>query len=137
MDILSIQNSIKNKLEQSIQDLKIESFPSGFQDYLGRFTHAKGAILVHYAGSDYTEPDNHNLIEQLRKSEFDIYIILKNLLKPDDACDYLENIRDILTGYEIEGCEKIYPVNDNFILEQNGIWIYVIRFALLIPVEEN
>ena len=137
MNILNIQNSIKSKLQEEITDLKIESFPSGFQDYLNKFTHPKGALLIHYAGSDYSEPNNHNLIEQTRKSFFDIYIILKNLIKADEACNYLEQVRNILTGFEVSGCEKMFPLNDDFILEQNGIWIYAIKFALLTPLEEE
>ena len=136
MNILDIQGEIKIKLEAEIPELKIENFPSNFQDYLSKFTHPKGALLIHYAGSDYTEPNNHNLIEQVRKTYFDIYIILKNLLKGDDACNYLEKTRELLTGFEIPGCEKMFPQNDDFILEQNGVWIYAIKFVVLTPVEE-
>jgi len=136
MNILYIQSEIKTKLESEIPELKIENFPANFQDYLSKFTHPKGALLIHYSSSDYSEPNNHNLIEQVRKSYFDIYIILKNLLKADEACSYLEKIREMFTGFEIAGCEKMFALNDDFILEQNGVWIYAIKFAVLTPVEE-
>ena len=133
--ILNIENSINQKIKDEISGYSIESFPANVRDYLVNFVHPKGAVLINYAGSKFSDPDNPNSNAQTRTLEFDIYVVQRNLKTNRDVYPLLEIVKETLTGFEPEGCLKMYPVSDDFVLEEKGVWVYVMKFNTLAPTD--
>jgi hypothetical protein len=50
----------------------------------------------------------------------------------------IEAVRMALTGFQVPGCDKAYPLRERFIRrdKQGGVWIYAISFALLTAAVE-
>ena len=132
MRIKEIENLIIERLKNKIKDVQIQGFPEKPSEF--RLIHPIGALLVHYQGANYSEPKSLGCIVQDKKFEFSITVVMKNLRSPQDAhqgaYDYIDAVNQTLTGYRIDGCSKMYPVKEDFIGEDNGIWQYGITFAL-------
>ena len=135
MNIETIENNIVERLKSKLTDLLIESFPEKPQEFI--FTHPKGAILVHYQGGSYGNIQSTDIIVQNKKMEFALTIVTRNLKTNSGAYALLEEIKSILTGFKIDGCSKMYPVKEGFLVENNGIWQYTINFELTTPSIES
>ena len=135
MNIETIENKIIEKLKSELTDLLIESFPEKPQEFV--FTHPKGAILIHYQGGSYGNNQSLDVIVQNKKMEFALTIVTRNLKTNSGAYALLETIKSILTGFKIDGCSKMYPVKEGFLVENNGIWQYTINFELTTPSIET
>lgn len=135
MDIETIEAQIVARLKSKITDLFIDSFPEKPQEYT--FTHPKGAILVHYQGGNYGNSQSIDVVFQQKKMEFALTIITRNLKKNNGAYLLLEKIKQILTGFKIDGCTKMLPTKEGFLTENNGIWQYTINFELTTPSIET
>lgn len=135
MNIETIENKIIEKLKSKLTDLLIESFPEKPQEFI--FTHPKGAILIHYQGGSYGSSQSVDVIFQQKKMEFALTIVTRNLRTNSGAYALLEEIKSILTGFKIDGCSKMYPTKEGFLVENNGIWQYTINFELTTPSIET
>jgi len=135
VNIETIENNIVERLKSKLTDLLIESFPEKPQEFI--FTHPKGAILVHYQGGSYGNIQSTDIIVQNKKMEFALTIVTRNLKTNSGAYALLEEIKSILTGFKIDGCSKMYPVKEGFLVENNGIWQYTINFELTTPSIES
>ncbi|MCP4259089.1 MAG: hypothetical protein GY774_16510 [Planctomycetes bacterium] len=133
MNITTTENAIIAELEAQITTAKVEGYPDDPLNY--NLKHPNGALLVQYQGSSYTEPVSY-VVEQKQKALFDIFIITKNLRTHTGAYAYLESVKTILTGFEITGLARLYPVQEQFLSDVNGIWRYGITFALNTTHEE-
>ena len=134
MTIAGIEQAIITRLRAKIQGLLIEGFPEKPSEY--KLMHPKGALLVSYAGSTFSEPKSTDIVYQERKVEFDITIAMRHLRKPEGAYSHLDAVRIALTGHRIAGCSKMYPTKEGFLSEDNGVWQYVMTFAMTMPAIE-
>lgn len=130
MHISEIENKIIEKLKEEISDLHIEGFPDKPQNF--NLIHPKGAILIHYQGGNYSSSKSTSSIVQEKKLEFVLTIITKNLRSNEGAYTYLDKVKEILTGHKIDGCSKMYPIKENFLSEDAGLWQYSISFSMTI-----
>jgi len=126
--IKEIETAIVNKLKTDISDLKVEAYPDNPKDYLLR--HAQGSVLVHYNGAKFNKSALEAIIAQETILTWDIILICRNLRNNDGVYDNLDKIRESLTGFKLDSCEKMYPVEEDFISENNGVWQYGIRFQV-------
>lgn len=125
MKINEIENAIIEKLKTDITDLAVEPFPDNVKDY--NLIHPKGAVLVSYEGSNYTNP---RLEQQARMIEFDVIVVVKNLRSHLGAYETLERVRQSLTnGLYIENM-KLYPLTERFLFVEDDRWYYEMRFML-------
>jgi len=131
MAIKEIENQIIDRLKAKIPDLHIEGFPEKPAEF--RLVHPKGAILVHYQGGNYSESKSLGCIYQDKKLEFSTTVVTRHLRTHEGAYGYIDKIREILTGFKPENCSKMYPVKEEFLAEDNGIWQYSINFVLTTP----
>lgn len=131
MNIKEIENTIISKLKNTFPALLVQGFPDKPSEFL--MLHSKGALLVHYQGSNYSNTNALGFISQENKKEFSITVITRNLRTNDGAYELIDKIKAVLTGFEIEGCTKLIPSKDFFISENNGIWQYGINFTLTTP----
>ena len=135
MNIEEIENQIVERLKSKITDLYIASFPDKPQEYT--FTHPKGAVLVHYQGGSYGNSQSLDVIFQQKKMEFALTLITRFLKTNDGAYLLLEKVKQVLTGFKMDGCSKMYPTKEGFLTENNGIWQYTINFELTTPSIET
>ena len=133
MDISIVETAIISRLKSKITDVLIQGFPEKPSEF--RLLHPIGALLVHYQGASYSEPKSIGCIVQDSKLEFSITVVMKNLRPIEKgaytgAYAYIDKVKQVLTGYKIDGCTKMYPLKEEFLGEDNGIWQYGINFAL-------
>lgn len=134
MTIAEVETAIIGKLRSGIEDVAVEPFPDKPSEYA--LIHPKGALLVSFSGSTFSDPKPTEVIVQDRRMEFDVTVATKNLRTHTGAYALLEAARVTLTGYQIPGASKIYPRREGFISEKSGTWQYGIRFALTTPAME-
>jgi Gp37 protein. len=128
MTILEIESAIINRLKEKIQGLEIGSFPEKPADY--RLRHPNGALLVRYAGCTYNETLATDYIIQDRKISFEVNVLVRHLTSHKGVYAYLDAVRIALTGFKPPNCGKAYPVKEEFITEDAGIWHYGITFSM-------
>lgn len=134
-NIEHMENQIIDRLQSLITDLRIEGFPENPSEY--PLVHSNGAILVHYQGSEFLPTKAGNEIIQTCKIRFGITVVIKHLRTHTGAYHYLDAIREYLTGYQSPGYTKLYPIREEFISEQNGIWQYRMEFGMTMPTSEH
>lgn len=133
--IRAIEKAIIDRLREKIIGIPIESFPDKPEEY--HLLHPSAAILVRYAGSNFTPPLSTSMILQDRTIDFDIVIVARSLTDNRGVYELLESIRVALSGFIISGCTRLYPKKDEFINENDGIWQYAILFSTTRRVSET
>jgi hypothetical protein len=139
IDIATIEDAIVNQLRSQISAIEITHYPDRPETW--RLTHRVGAALVMYKGAQYGELLDTAATIQERKLEFEISIIMRDLGwavggdvagSSPGAYAIIEGVRAALTGYQVPGCRKMYPVSEKFVKrdKQGGVWTYASRFAL-------
>lgn len=128
MNIRTIENSIIDKLKTSFPEVLVEGFPEKPSEFI--LLHSIGALLVHYQGSSYTNSKSLGCIIQDNKKEFSVTIVTRNLRANQGAYEYLDKVKSVLTGFQIDECTMLMPTKDFFISENSGIWQYGINFVL-------
>jgi hypothetical protein len=139
IDIATIEDAIVTQLRSQISSIEIAHYPDRPESW--RLTHRVGAALVIYKGAQYGELLDTAAVIQERKLEFEISVMMRDLGwavggdtsgPSPGAYAIIEGIRAALTGYEVPGCRKMYPVREKFVKrdKQGGVWTYSSTFAL-------
>jgi hypothetical protein len=139
IDIATIEDAIVSQLQTQINTIEIAHYPDRPETW--RMTHRVGAALVMYKGAQYGELLDTSAIIQERKLEFEISLMMRDLgwAVGGDAAGpspgayaIIEGIRTALTGFEVPGCRKMYPVREKFVKrdKQGGVWTYSSSFEL-------
>jgi len=123
MTIENFENSIIERLKSKITDVEIKEFPDDIKKFRG-LTHPKGMIMVRFWGSEYSKVQATDVVVQDKTIQFMIITTLRNLRSHLGVYAYLDAIRIALTGYKMNGCSKMIPVDEKFIDEQDGVWIF-------------
>lgn len=126
MNITTLETAIVNKLKQALPDLLIEAYPDHPSSF--KMIHPKGAVLVHYSGSKFLPSLFEEVIVQERKVSYDLIILNRSLRGNGGIYDTMDKVREALTGFQTEDTTKFYPLEEEFILEENGLWQYGMRF---------
>jgi len=139
IDIATIEDAIVSQLRSQISSIEITHYPDSPETW--RMTHRVGAALVMYKGAQYGELLDTAAVIQERRLEFEIAVMMRDLGwavggdasgPSPGAYAIIESIRAALTGYQIAGCRKMYPVREKFLKrdKQGGVWTYASTFAL-------
>lgn len=139
LDIGTIEAALVNQLNAQISEIEVVHFPDTPEAY--RMTHRIGAALVRYDGGEYGKLIDTAAIVQERTLKFEITVMMRdlgwNVGGPSNgatpgAYSIMEAIRVALTGFQVPGCDKAYPLRERFIKrdKQGGVWIYAISFEL-------
>lgn len=128
MNIREIENSIIQKLKESFPEVLVQGFPDKPSEFI--LLHPIGALLVHYQESNYSNSNTLGYISQENKKEFSITIVTRNLRENQGSYEYLDKVKNILTGFQPDECSRLMPTKDFFISENKGIWQYGINFSL-------
>ncbi len=152
MDLLAVENDIVAKLKADITGLQIEAFPEDPEQFF-RNLHGIGAILVRYDSSDYEIPkaNRKQVITQTRTARWAIWVIYRGLITHDltDSSEglytRLDAVKNSLTGYTIgtqssaavANASVMYPIRDQFVDENDGLWYHEIVFEHTTPEVES
>jgi hypothetical protein len=139
LDIGTIEAALVNQLSTQITEIEVAHFPDTPEAY--RMTHRIGAALVRYEGGEYGKLIDTAAIVQERTLKFEITVMMRDLGwnvggpsggATPGAYAMMEAVRSALTGFQVPGCDKAYPLRERFVKrdKQGGVWIYAISFAL-------
>ena len=128
MNIRNVENAIIERLKTSFPEILVEGFPDKPSEFI--LLHQIGALLVHYQGSNYTSTQALGFVTQVNQKEFSVTIVTRNLRNNNGAYEYLDNVKAVLSGFQIDECTSLIPTKDYFISENKGIWQYGINFIL-------
>lgn len=126
MQINDFEKAIIDKLKDNITDVAIEAYPDNPDTY--KLIHPKGAILVHYSGSKFMPSLYDEVIIQQRKLTYDIIILAKSLRGNGSIYETMDKVRETLTGFKYQDAIKMYPIDEEYIHQENGLWQYGMRF---------
>jgi hypothetical protein len=126
MNITALETAIVNKLKEALPNLLVEAYPDHPSSF--KMIHPKGAVLVHYSGSKFLPSLFEEVIVQERKVSYDLILLNRSLRGNGGIYDTMDNVREALTGFQTEETTKFYPLEEEFILEENGLWQYGMRF---------
>ena len=129
MDIKELETAIVNKLKAALTDLLVEVYPDNPSSF--RMIHPKGAVLVHYSGSKFNPSLFEEVIVQERKLTYDLIVLNRSLRGNSGIYETMDKTREALTGFQYDDTTKFYPIDEEFILEENGLWQYGMKFEAL------
>ena len=129
MNIRFIENCIIETLKQNFPELLVQGFPDKPSEF--RLLHPTGALLIHYQGSNYTNTQALGFVTQENKKEFSVTVITRNLRANNGAYEFIDRVKETLSGFKIDECTSLLPTKDYFISENAGIWQYGINFTLI------
>lgn len=123
---LSHLQDIKQKLEQHVcDDLAVEYYPDQPRNY--HLKHPKGALLLSYAKSNYSDTDETALIVSDREMIFTITIVSRSLHVRHGIVPQVDFVIAMLSGFKPKHCTKpLRPVDDRFEDEHNGLWFHAV-----------
>src|ERR1700674_2416814 len=138
-DIATIEAAIVTQLRSQISSIEIAHYPAEPETW--RLTHRVGAALVIYKGAQYGDLLDTAAVIQERKLEFEVAVMMRDLGwsvggdasgPSPGAYSIIESIRATLTGFQIPGCRKMYPLREKFLKrdKQGGVWTYASTFAV-------
>jgi hypothetical protein len=139
LDIATIESAIAAQLRAQVSAIEIAQFPDKAAAY--RLTHRIGAALVAWRGATYGALTDTAAVVQARRLEFEITLLVRDLgwsfggdpSGPNPgAYALLEAIRAALTGLQVSGCRKMFPMREQFLGRdpQGGVWIWSALYAL-------
>src|SRR5713226_4421932 len=138
-DIATIEAAIITQLRSQIDSIEIAHYPDRPETW--RMTHRVGAALVIYKGAQYGDLLDTAAVIQERKLEFEVAVMMRDLGwavgavssgPSPGAYAIIESVRAALTGFQIPGCRKMYPLREKFLKrdKQGGVWTYASTFAV-------
>jgi len=96
------------------------------------FANRDGALLVHYAGSRYAEPQGQS-INQKRVMTWQLVLKTRSFNGEYGAYAVLEDIRQAAQGYSLEGGGPIRIIRDDLASEADGVWEW--RIVIALPID--
>lgn len=148
MDILTAENAILSRLEDQIKSTltsdfespKFSSFPQDPTTYFENLS-SQGEILVRFGGStpSIPVPNRESIITQDLPIDWAIWIISPNLITHTGVYNWIEKVKEALTGWAVTewaDSTPMYCTNIQFIDEDGGIWFYEMTFQHVLKESE-
>lgn len=125
--ITDLETAILERLRAAIPatDYKVDRFPEKPAEY--RLYHSKGALLLAYSGSRYTDEDDSL---NLRTMQWVVTLLVKGIQTHHAAYPLLSEVIAALDGWTPPSGRKMRIQYDRFITENGGVWQYDILFHL-------
>ena len=141
MDLLAAETAIIERLKtQIVSGLssnlsapRVDSFPQDPRQHFENLS-PTGEILVRFndaLGSD-PDPNRNSVIVQNFIPNWSIWIVMPNLVTHTGIYNWIEKVKDALTGWTITGWDDSTPLycnNIGFIDEKGGNWFYEMNFT--------
>ena len=126
--IIEYENALVTALRTDCPDLEVLPFPDNPVEY--EFIHPVGALLVRYDGGSITKTSSMSLTAQPRDLQFSVVSLTRNLRDHGGCYEVLKRVRDSLLGLKLPGAAQVYALNEDFVQEEDGVWVYSQRFSL-------
>ncbi|KQI69386.1 hypothetical protein AN189_02880 [Loktanella sp. 3ANDIMAR09] len=127
-----IEDTIVAALREGVSGtVKVDAFPADVMTY--DFAGLDAAALVHYKGSSFRGRAGPASIDQSRRMNFAIVLLIRNLRGHRGAYHALEDIRLALQGVAFDGAGPAEIVSDALISEVEGQWRWEIVIGLDAP----
>ena len=126
--ILEYENALVAALRSDCPDLEVLPFPDNPAEY--EFIHPVGALLVRYDGGSISGSVSLALTAQPRDLQFSVVSLTRNLRDRSGCYEVLKRVRDCLLGLKLPGAAQVYALNEDFVQEEDGVWVYSQRFSL-------
>lgn len=120
--LAELEQALLDRLSQL--DLAVEPFPDRPGDYQVR--HENGALLVALAGRSWTDPDRGPVVT--RTVRVVLSLLVYSLRGHSGAYTYLEQIEQLLSGWEYGGF-RFFPVSEDIGEEvADNVWLYMLTY---------
>lgn len=130
--IEQVEDALLDVLKENISgQCKVEVFPNDPKQF--DFASLPAALLIHYAGSRFTEPKGPANTAQVRTMEFSLVLLVRSLRGEGGAYNHLEDIRLSLQGRSFAGAGPAVMTRDQLMEEAEGVWRWEIRISLTAP----
>src|SRR5574337_678190 len=129
--VQTIESAILDRLAAQITGAQVEAFPDRPDTYA--LKHPAGAVLVRYTGSRFDRREPTDVVIQDQTGTIECVMRMRNLRHlggHEGILPMLAAVRTALTGYQIPGTEKAYPVREEFSDYQDGVWQYVVTVEI-------
>lgn len=120
-----MRDMIKAKLETDITYLLIDNAPDDWKNY--KLEHPNGAILVNFAGKQYTQPSG---LQQTMRASFSLLILLRNGYNAENGLRTIDNVRRSITNDLLIENMPFWCANEEPLGEEDGIWYWSLEFIL-------
>lgn len=120
-----LEAGIIARLTAMIPDLPVMPLPE-----FSHLNHKVGTILTHYAGSSYSKPMSTDPVFQDRRTKWEIIVVMRALRGSTGTHAALDAVRLAMTGWQLAGCGKTIPVEEEFGGENGGIWQYTLTVEI-------
>ncbi len=127
--IQAIETALLERLAAKITGLEVGLYPEKPEEF--ELVHPTGAVLVRFEAADYTKPLPTDIVTQDVTMEFLLVVVTRSLNGEGGAKEVIGDLLDVLRGYQIPGCSKIYPTKITLISENEGIWQHGVQIALV------
>lgn len=125
---VGLVDEVLETLTSRVDDVACELFPDSPSNY--RLNHPTGAYLLAWSGSKFGLPVDTFMVAQDRTVSLTFNVLARQLYGRDGAVALCDKLRDALVGWQPTGCDKkIYAVSEQFLGEEDGIWLYQVVLA--------
>jgi hypothetical protein len=132
---LEIIDAIAARLRAKLPQFAVEFFPDKPLEY--RLNHARGALLVSYAGGRYSAPVDVEYVAQPRELRVTVTVVVRQLNGRGGAVDTVEGARMALLGWRPPDCQKMRAVSETYLGERAGLWQYALDMSTFAVVIED
>jgi hypothetical protein len=131
--ISALITGIKERLVLFTKELgaKVEDWPEDPIEYWKSFQHPKGAYLVHFRGSDFSDSRTLDFIHQEETIEMLIAVCRRHVRQKNyqlNAINMLEIAKFALTGFQVPGFSRLYPTKRITLEPTSGEGLYGVLF---------
>jgi len=126
--ILELENLLLAALQAAITGpgVLVEAYPDKVDNYVLKGT---AAVLVHYAGAEFTPPDGSEYVRQMLGASFQVVTVSRDLRTHTGAYALMDTIRDHVLGLEYRN-KQFFAVSEQLLARENGVWWYGQTFAV-------
>jgi hypothetical protein len=123
-----IEAALLAELQSAMSEqLRVEGFPDDPDRY--RLQHPVGALLIAFGRAKYSKPEMIDAVVQDVELEWYLTLLIRNLRTHTGAYAFLDATRIAITGFQAEGCTKLYCMDQKFLGQGDGVWRYGMTFC--------
>ncbi len=104
----------------------VEDYPDNPDTYILK---ASGAVLVAYAGTEFSPPDSSEVVRQTGDVQFQVVSVARNKRTHTGSYAMLDAIRNEVLGIEYRE-QRFSVVAEQFLEQVNGVWFYSQTFGI-------
>lgn len=125
--IQAIEQTLIDMLAAAGLPYEVQPYPDKSNEY--RFTHPHGVVLIRFRKSSFEHPRPIDSVVQDVTVHFDCAVLGRSLRGTRGAYTVADQVRNALSGQRLESA-PIYTVSEEFIEEEDGVWSFVLSYAV-------